>query len=266
MRGFRVSNQMEKTVFATLCDVSQYTRALGTLRDLRQSGKWSGSVVLLCVDFEPAAPPSDVEMVALRHLDHSLLWEAWKTHPISPLPDDRHYKKTYQWDKLQVFGPWCQKWHRVVFLDAGTSVLSPVEPLLQLEWRGAFLAMQDGAPRDLTRIFRTQLDLEANPEVTADLIHTFGAGILGMPYFLNCFFIFDTNVAVDAFANMCDWMRRFPIMMCNEMGIMNLYFAMRTATWRILPTHRVCGGPLLGYTNYDFPGLPVCDVFCLLKY
>jgi len=259
---------MGDTVFATLCDSSYYNKALRTLRELRDAGAWHGSVALLCVDFQPEDVPPDLsaELIFLRHLDHSPLWEAWETHPIPALPDDRHYRKTYQWDKLQVFGPWCQRWRRVVFLDAGSSVLSTVEPLLQLEWHGSFLAPRDGAPRDLTRVFRTQLDLRADPSVTADLLNAFGEAILGQPYFLNCFFAFDTSLASSAFSDMCDWMHRFPIMMCNEMGIMNLYFSMHIKAWREMPTQRSDGNPLLGYSHTDFPGPPPREAFCLLKY
>jgi hypothetical protein len=259
---------MNNTVFATLCDFSYYEKALKTLRSLRGCGGWSGAVVLLCVDFKPDDTPSDlsVEIVFLQHIDHTPLWKAWETHPIPGLPDERHIKKTVQWDKIQVFDSWCQRWNRVVFLDAGTSVLSSIEPLLELTWRGAFLAPRDGAPRDLSRVFRTQLALEANPPVTADLLQAFGEDILDKPYFLNCFFVFDTVFAPLAYVHMQDWMKRFPIMMCNEMGIMNLYFSMHLKVWMEMPTHRMDGTPLLGYCHTDFHGSPLREAFCLLKY
>lgn len=259
---------MEDTVFATLCDFSYYDKALKTVRALRESGGWVGAVVMLCVDFRPAEIPSEllVELVFLQHLDHSPLWKAWETHPIPKLPDERHYKKVFQWDKIQVFDSWCQRWNRVVFLDAGTSILSSIDPILELAWRGFFLAPQDGAPRDLLRVFRTQLALEANPPAAADLLQAFGQDMLDKPYFLNCFFIFDTVLAAPALSHMRDWMIRFPVMMCNEMGIMNLYFSMHLKAWRKMPTHRDNGGPLLGYSNTDFPGSPPREVFCLLKY
>ena len=259
---------MKDTVFVTLSDASYYQRALGTLQGLRQYGGWSGDIVLLCVDFRPDARLSEVsaEFVLLDHLDHAPLWEVWKAHPIRSVPDERHVKKTYQWDKLQVFGSWCRRWKRVVFLDAGASVLSSVEPLLQLEWRGAFLAPLDGAPQDCTRVFRTQLDLEANPLATSDLLQLFGEGILDAPYFLNCFFVFDTKLAAAAFANARAWMTRFPIMMCNEMGVMNLQFAMHAKTWHVLPNYHADGRPFLGYANTDFAGNPYRHEFCMLKY
>jgi hypothetical protein len=55
-------------------------------------------------------------------------------------------------------------------------------------------------------------------------------------------------------------------MMCNEMGIMNLYFSMHLNAWREMPTHRDNGGPLLGYSNTDFPEFHPREAFCLLKY
>ena len=259
---------MGDTVFATLCDCSYYEKALQTIRALRECGMWSGAIVMLCMEFQPDDIPVDlsVEIVFLQHIDHTPLWKAWETHPIPGLPDERHFKKTFQWDKLQVFTSWCQRWKRVVFLDAGSSVLSSIKPLLDLKWQGAFLAPRDGAPRDLSRVFRTQLALEANSPVAADILQAFGEDILDKPYFLNCFFIFDTALAAAAVSHMRDWMIRFPVMMCNEMGIMNLYFSMHVKAWKEMPTHRMDGTPLLGYCNTDFPGSPPREAFCLLKY
>jgi len=260
------------TVFVTLSDASYYPNAHRTLRQLREAGRWEGDAVLLCVDFEPDEYTRGhlqelrVEAICLQHLDHTPLWRAWETHPIAHLDDNRHYGKVYQWDKLQVFGQWCRRWARVVFLDAGMHVLSEVRPLLELDWRGRLLAPHDGAPRDMVRVFRTQLDLDANPPVAQDLLETFGEEILRRPYFINCCFVFDTTLARAALESMLPWMSRFPIMLCNEMGIMNLYFAMHVDKWAILPTHTEEGGLLFGYSNSDWPGRPPASHFCMLKY
>ena len=46
------------------------------------------------------------------------------------MPDNRHFGKLVQWDKLQVFDPWIRQWERVIYLDAGVRVLDSVVALL----------------------------------------------------------------------------------------------------------------------------------------
>ena len=263
---------MTSTVFASLCDIRQYARAIQTLAQLRNEGAWCGDVALLCVDFSPdefqlgELAAISVGTVILEHLDHHLLWKAWEKHPIRRQDDNRHYSKVNQWDKLQVFAGWCSAWQRVCFLDAGMNVCSPVTPLLDLSWQGRILAPQDGAPVSYSNVFRIQLDLDANPAVSQDLVATFDEKMLESPYFLNCCFIFDTALAPPAYKTMVEWMVRFPVMMCNEMGIMNLYFTFHQNVWTTLPNSREDGRYLFAWSDVEIAGNPPRDAFCLIKY
>jgi hypothetical protein len=109
--------------------------------------------------------------------------------------------------------------------------------------------------------------MQANPAVTDDLLQTLGKEILDRPYFINCCFIFDTSLATLAYACMTSWMVRFPIMMCNEMGIMNLYFSYYLGSWEMMPiSQHEQEKHLYGYCNSDFPGSPLRTSFCLVKY
>ena len=135
------------TVFVTLCDQSYFSKAQRTIRELQVHGKWAGDIVLLTVGFKPS-PFRGVRIREITHLNTDPLLEQWKDHPIQPMPDNRHYGKIYQWDKLQVFTPYFKQWDRVVFLDAGLRIFDVVHPLLDLAWQGKMLAPDDADPYD----------------------------------------------------------------------------------------------------------------------
>lgn len=259
--------------FVTLTDQSYYPRALKTIQDLRERGGWEGDILLLCVDFDP---PQDLETMdvyseKIQHIDHEPLFNIWKQHPLKPMADNRHYGKVYQWDKLQVFrNEILNRWDRIVFLDAGLRVTGPVQPLLALEEPG-FYAPDDSDPYDNGNRFRVQLDLSANPFCISHLLDTFGKEILDKKYFLNCIFMFDTHLLRDIkpFDTMVKWMIEYPIMCCNEMGVMNLFFTIVHKLWKPFPQRvQTNNGEkyLFGWCEYNYSERPTWRDFCFLKY
>ena len=258
--------------FVTLTDKSYYPRALKTIQDLRTHGEWEGDILLLCVEFDPPAELETLDIFSQRlfHINHQPLFDSWAKYPLQPMADNRHYGKVYQWDKLQVFRPEIlQRWDRIVFLDAGLRVTGPVAPLLALEGPG-FFAPDDADPYDNGNRFRVQLDLPANPSCTERLLSTFGASILDERYFLNCIFMMDTcSIPADAFDTMVKWMFAYPIMRCNEMGIMNLFFTMQHKVWKPFPQRvQTSSGDryLFGWSEYNYRERPTWEQFCFLKY
>lgn len=246
------------TAFVSLTDASYYDRALCTLTDLRERGGWTGDVVLICVDFDPAPIERNVIIHKVDHIDHTPLWETWKDFPIPAAQDGRHYKKVYQWDKLQVFSEYFRQWDRVIFLDAGLRVLDSVEPLLELEWKKKFLAPDDSDPYDNGNRFQCQVHLDANPKVKEKFLKQFD--MLNDRYFLNCIFVFDTNLG--NMDTMKSWMYEFPVMACNEMGIMNMFFKDH---WSAFP-QRVGSKYLFGWCELNYTEKPKWDQFHFLKY
>ena len=253
------------TVFVTLSDASYFPKAKRTIEELREFGQWKGDVVLIAVDFKPE-PLDDVQVFETTHINTENLLASFRVHPIRPMADNRHFGKLYQWDKLQVFKPFFRQWERVVFLDAGIRVFDSVYPLLDLEWKGKFLAPDDSDPYDNGVRFRIQLDLEANPEVTKALLTEYPESILDGHYFLNCMFVFDTALLERVtFEEMETAMNHYPICMCNEMGIMNLFFTFKLGVWEAFP-QRVGEMYLFGWCESNYREGPDWRSFHFMKY
>lgn len=254
-----------ETVCVTLCDAGYWKKACRTIDELRTAGAWAGDIVLLAVDFDPDPIPG-VQIRRISHLDTRPLLEAWKTHPLEPMPDNRHYGKLTQWDKLQVFAPWFRQWRRVVFLDAGMRIFDTIQPLLDLPWEGRLLAPDDSDPYDNGSRFDHQLDLSANPPVLATLLATYGEPCLTRRYFNNCVFVFDTALITQStFADLERMMHEIPIFRCNETGLMNLAFTIQRNVWTPFP-QRVGDKYLFAWSEANYTEQPDWRQFHLVKY
>lgn len=253
------------TVFVTLCDKTYHSKAVKTIEELQTNGLWGGDIVLIAVDFEPEHMKG-VTIYKTTHVDTSKLFEQWKTHPIQALPDNRHYGKIYQWDKLQVFKKHFQKWKRVVFLDAGLRIFNSVQPLLDLDWKGKLLAPDDAHPNDNGNRYRTQLDHTANPEVTQKLFSEYPQSICDEHYFNNPIFVYDTKIlnTMITFDELIQTMNKYPIFMCNETGLMNLIFNYKLKIWQTFP-EKVGNKILFGWAENNYPGSNWSD-FHFIKY
>lgn len=253
------------TVFVTLCDSSYFPRAKRTIYELKTAGQWKGDVVLLAVDFCPELIEG-VTILHLSHVDTDNLVSQLRAHPLPPMDDNRHFAKLYQWDKLQVFTPFFRDWERVVFLDAGIRIFDSVQPLLDLDWRGKFLAPDDSDPYDNGVRFRDQLALRSNPDAVRKLFSVYPESILNEHYFLNCIFLFDTTLLERvSFEEMIHAMNEYPICMCNEMGIMNLFFTFKLGVWTPLQ-QRVGDKYLFGWSERNYKENPTSESFHFLKY
>ena len=257
------------TVFVSLTDAGYYPKALRTLQELRGAGNWQGDVVLICVEFDPPEEQMkdlNITVRKVNHIDHKPLWNIWSLFPIPPMADNRHYGKVTQWDKLEVFSDYFKRWERVVFLDAGIRIVDIVQHLLHIPWKGRFLAPDDSDPYDNGNRFKCQIHLQANPKAKEDFIKEFGSDLLERHYFLNCIFLFDTSLLNPrpAYQIMKSWMYKYPIMACNEMGLMNLYFR---DVWVPFP-HKIQDNSkyLFGWSELNYREKPDWKKFCFLKY
>ena len=258
------------TVFVTLTDQTYFSKALMTLQDLRGRGKWKGDMVLLTVGFdaEPSSVPQGCTLRRIEHIDHEPLFRVWDKYPLTPMADNRHRGKVYQWDKLQVFTEFFTQWERVVFLDAGLRVFDSVDSLLELPWKGKLLAPDDADPYDNGNRLVCQFDWKANPEASAKLLRDFGVGLQSKRYFLNCIFLFDTALLkLRPYEVMKAWMVEYPICCCNEMGIMNLFFTVHHSCWEAFP-QRVESKEkyLFGWNEANYRERPNWEQFVFMKY
>jgi hypothetical protein len=260
----------DKTVFVTLTDSSYFPKAKRTIEELRQRGKWEGDVVLMVVDFMPNQEdlPPNTLLLSVKHIDHTPLWEIWKTHPIRKMDDNRHHGKVYQWDKLYIFSEFFQQWERVVFIDAGMRILDTVTHLLAIPYKGKFLSPDDSDPYDNGNRMRIQFDWDANANANEALLADFGADWLASKYFLNCIFVFDTSLLhKNTFEEMKEMMYKYPISLCNEMGIMNLYWTVQRKVWEAFPQRILDNNKyLFGWSELNYRERPNWQQFCFLKY
>lgn len=263
------------TVFVTLTDQTYLSKAIRTLQDLRGRGEWQGDMVLMTVGFDAnlSSLPQGTALHRIEHIDHETLFRIWDKHPLTPMADNRHRGKVYQWDKLQVFSDFFTQWERVIFLDAGLRVLDSVQPLLDLSWKDKFFAPDDADPYDNGNRLVCQFDWKANPEVSAKLLRDFGVGVQSKRYFLNCIFTFDTSLIIKLrpLTVMKAWMVEYPICCCNEMGIMNLFFTVRHNCWEAFPQRCVVKNTekekyLFGWNEANYKPRPTWEDFVFMKY
>ena len=253
-----------KTAFVTLCDASYFPKAKRTIEQLRMF--WKGDVVLIAVDFTPATEFLNSHNILLHsttHLSTECLIEQWKSHPLRTMPDNRHLGKLYQWDKLQLFQPFFKAWECIVFLDAGMRVCNSVQPFLDLPWKDSLLAPDDSDPYDNGNRFRCQIDLNANPSVAEAFLSSYTPNILDKRYFLNCIFLFDTSLITPTlYSELLETMCKYPIFLCNEMGLMNVFFL---DVWKPFPI-RVGSNYLFGWSEQNYKERPHHSKFHCIKY
>ncbi len=257
------------TVFVTLSDQNYCGKAFRTIRELREKGQWKGPIVYLAVDFTPPTETLkqyDVILRRVNHIDTSRLVEQLNEFPIGPSDDGRHLGKLVQWDKLYVFSDYFLKWNRVIFCDAGLRIFDSVHALLSLDWKGAIMAPDDSDPYDNGNRFKCQLHLDKNPAVAERLLATFGETILTQKYFLNCIFMYDTDLLQQCgFNELVEAMNDYPICHCNEMTLMNLLFTFKLGVWKPFP-QRVGHKYLFGWSEINYKEKPTWRDFHFIKY
>ena len=262
-----------KTVFVTLTDAGYFEKAKKTITELRERGCWKGDIVLITVNFFAGEVSAEfmrthnVQEYPVKHINTDNLVVKLRETPIKAMADNRHFGKLTQWDKIYSFSPFFRRWNRVVFLDAGIRVLDSVKPLLDLDCQGKFLAPDDSDPYDNGNRFHCQLDIEANVPVLFELLQEYPQSILEEKYFLNCIYMYDTSI-LDKFKmeDMEVAMNKYPISLCNEMGIMNLILTFKLAVWKPFPQRTAEGKYLFGWNERNYREAPTWESFHFMKY
>lgn len=271
-------------------DQQYWPRAQVTIEDIRTIGRWVGDLVIVAIDFIP--PVNYVNVYGLTilnrpHLDISSLLIAWKDFPLKPMDDQRHTKKLAQWNKFYVFDEyfWIQSkdrnWSKIIYLDCGMRVLDSLKCLIDLDCNGCLMAPDDSLPNDNGNRFKCQLDWDANQQASDLIRHDFpDLSDFGQrsKYFLNCMWIYDPKIiesskailSTSVFDTLVEYMSKYPISKCNEMGIMNLLFTFKLRIWTPLPeTYDYGQGQgqgqchLFGWSENNYGDW---RSFCLLKY
>lgn len=263
-----MDSSLSKTAVVLVTDKPFLYRAERTIKDIRSRGEWTGDIVLISVDFIPSIDFINnykVTIYPVKHIDVSPLVEIWKSYPIKPMADQRHTKKLAQWNKLYVFDEYFLNWDRVIYFDAGLRVVGSINPLLDLDYKDKFIAPDDGCTNGSR--FISQMDWDANPSVTKDIFDTFGEDIVKAQYFMNCMWLYDTAILhTCSKKDLEEGMKKYPISLCNEMGIMNLYFTYIHKVWQPLPEKTADGKWLYAWCESNYAGCPKWSNFHYIKY
>jgi hypothetical protein len=213
----------KKIAVVTYTDSSYFPRAMRTIEEIRTKGKYYGDLVVMTDgNFEIAKRYIQQMNIIIKEypdIDVSNLLEKIKQHPFVN-SDKREYTKTKQWNKLYVFDTFFKQWDYVLFVDAGLRIFDNIENFYPEFRINSLVAMDDGHP-DFTKKFNCQIEL-TNTEFVENLKKIYD---IDSSYFLNCLFLFDTNIIKDStLSELIDLMNTYPICRTNEMGIMNIYF------------------------------------------
>jgi hypothetical protein len=156
------------------------------------------------------------------------------------------------------------KWNRVVFLDAGLRVLDDVKYLLELDYKDKILAPKDGMYNKYN-LFKCQLSND-NQDVIEKIKIDFGENILNENFFLNCIWIYDTNILkLCDKKQMIDSMNTYTLCRTNEMGIMNLLLRFKYNLWKPFPFKTNHGKFLFDWCELNNSNTNWRD-YCLIKY
>ena len=257
-------------VFVTVTDEKYFNRARQTIIDLRKKGHWDGQIVCICINF---TLPVDFKLLyKITEVSFPVIDKLNLVSKIGtkfPDWDGREFDKLNQWEKLHVFDEYFLQWKYVVFMDAGLRVLDSVKYLLDLDCRNKFLAPNDATYHNkMDKIFSTQICFRDNVTVN-ELLGEFGRDILNSQYFLNCIWIYDTQLLKGIKKQeFIEYMNKYPLCKTNEMAIMNLLLNFKYKVWKPFPYFVVANNTfkcLFDWSELNTLGT-TWNNYCYIKY
>lgn len=248
------------TVVVLVSDQGYWHKAQRTIVDIRSVGRFWGDLYFIALDFNPPQTWCDfykVNVVKFPKIPVDSLLEKIRANPF-PNSDLREFKKTNQWEKLHLFDPFWIQWDRVLFFDAGLRIVDSLDYFLELEWRGKFLCQDDVGATGPDKRLGCQMELTNEP-VVQSLKEEFGEDCLDKRYFLNCCWIFDTDLLSYKGKGGCitkeelvEVMNKYPICRTNEMGVMNLVLHVKYGLWEPFPYKASNGKWLFDWCESNF--------------
>ena len=261
-----INNTKEDTTFVIVTDLNYFKKAKRTIIDLRTKGNWQKDIVIITIDFnlnDNFKEFYNIIEVQFNQIDKSELLNKIGNNGFSN-SDKREITKLNQWEKIHVFDDYFMKWNRVVFLDAGLRILDDVKYLLELDYKDKILAPKDGKYNDYN-LFKCQLSYD-NDEMVEKVKKDFGENILNENYFLNCIWIYDTNILRLCDKNqMIEAMNIYTLCRTNEMGILNLLLTFKYNLWEPFPFKLDTGKILFDWCESNNPNTTWRD-YCYIKY
>jgi hypothetical protein len=254
------------TAFVLITDFFYFIKVRRTIIDLRSKGNWKGEIILITIDFSLNQNFKDfynIIEVKFDSINKSDLLNKIGLNGFTN-SDKREIEKLNQWEKLHVFDDYFMNWNRIIFLDAGLRVLDDVKYLLELDYKNKILAPKDGKNYE-NQQFSCQLSYD-NPELIEKVKKDFGEDIFNETYFLNCIWIYDTNILkLCNKQQLIDAMNIYTLCRTNEMGIMNLLLRFKYNLWEPFPFKLHSGKILFDWCELNNQNTTWRD-YCYIKY
>ena len=255
-----------KTVFVVVTDYNYFPKAEQTIKDLRSTGEYMGDIVVISVNFSLNNNFIDLySIIEVKFPEINKTPMLEKIGEKFPDGDGREFDKINQWEKLHVFDDYFLKWDRVVFMDAGLRIVDTVSHLLDLDYKNCIIVADDNGTHHSTKVFKNQISYY-DKELVTKLINDFGDDILEKSYFLNCMWIYDTDILkICNKEQLIEAMNKYPLCKNNEMTLMNLMFNFKYNLWKPLPECTPSGKFMFEWCELNHPGKTWKD-FCYIKY
>jgi len=226
------------TVFVLVTDNNYFPKARRTILDLRTKGEWYGEIVCIVIGFNLSDNFKNFYNVTQKSFPlidkNELLMKLGNGFSEG---DGREKTKLNQWEKLQVFDEYFMNWKRVVYLDSGLRVVESVKYLLDLDYKGLFLCPDENykPEKRIQNVFKSQIS-NKDTHLKNELINEYGEEILMADNFLNCMWVYDTDLLKTIKkSEFIEIMNKYPLFLTNEMGVMNLLLAMKYKVWKPFP-------------------------------
>jgi hypothetical protein len=239
------------TTFVIVTNSNYFIKAKRTIIDLRSKGNWKGDIVIVTIDFK--LTNNFKKFYNVQEVQFKPIYKSEKIE-INDLN---------QWDKFHVFDNYFTQWKRVVFLEAGLRVFDDVIYLLELDYKGKILAPKDGKFYENQK-FNCQVSYE-NESMIEKIKSEFRENILDETYFLDCIFIYDTDI-LKLFdkKQIIDIINKYTLCIKNEMGIMNLLLRFKYNLWEPFPFKISSGKILFDWSESNNPNTYWTD-YCFIK-
>jgi hypothetical protein len=256
------------TVFALISDLNYFNKAKRTIIDLRTKGNWGKEIVLITIDFNLNTNFKDfyqITEVKFPLIDKSVLLSKIGDNGFNDTTDKREIYKLNQWEKLHIFDDYFSQWQRVVYLDAGLRVLEDIKYFLEIPYKNKIVAPKDGKLYE-DQPFKCQISYD-NLELIDIFKNEFGEKNLDSNYFLNCMWIYDTDIlSICNKNNLVYAMNKYTFSKTNEMGIMNIMFHFKYNLWDRLPIHSSNNKILFHLCESNQQQHTTWRDYCMIKY
>jgi len=259
-----------KWVIVLIANEPYINKALESINNIRENGKWKDDIVLLVSEslYNNSQLKNYVEKynIILRKVPNRSftknmeLWNKQYNHP------ERSYvlQREFMYNKFLVFDVYFKKWDIVFYIDAGCIINDSLERFkTSCEPSNCIYAHSDAYPYINNWVLKRQFDIEIFDDLNnkKDFIDNYEM-YFNKDYFQSTMFIYDTKIIEDeTVETLFKLNEKYPIATRMDQGILNLYFNCDRNLWKQIPIKDTKG------FLYDFckrPGYKDSD-YCMIK-